>query len=119
LTQRWINPLVAIAIPTYGRYVRRAEGCVRQLDALLVGVAALRHRERRGRWPSGVAGLAAEAGLDLGEEARAPGLRLASAGDRRPMELLLALPSGDDDEPAEELVLRITPPRAVGSARGP
>lgn len=117
VTERQINPLAAIAIPAYGRYGRRAEGCVRQLDALVVGAAALGFRERQGRWPRTVAGLAAESGLEPGEVARATGLRLVAAGDGRPLEVRLGLPSGDEAQPTEERVLRITPPRAVASGR--
>lgn len=118
VTERQINPLAAIAIPAYGRYARRAEGCVRQLDALLVGAAALGYRERHGRWPSTVAGLAARRGLEPGEVARASDLRLATAGDGLALELRLGLPADDGEQPTEERVLRITPPRAVASGRG-
>lgn len=115
-TMKRINPLIAIAMPNYGKFARRAEGAVRRLDALVVADAARTHREREGRWPESVAALAAGGMLAPEEAARSAGIALSAAGARVPLELRLELPSGDESPP-EELLLRIKPPGSAASRR--
>jgi hypothetical protein len=114
--KRRINPMAAIAVPNYGRYVHRAEGAVSQLDALIVAVAARDWMERKGRWPADVAELLAEGYVGGDEAARSRGVTLtaAAAGASR---LELLLPSGDPKKPAETVALELSPGPRVAPRR--
>jgi hypothetical protein len=102
-------PAIALPLPAYGRYGRRADDARRRLDALAVAATARAFRAARGRWPASVAE------LEGGNVPGAVEIRLSAAAPAAPLLLHVALRS--DPEKPERFTLALRPPR--GGAGSP
>lgn len=98
-----VNPMGQIAMPDYGRYVRRADAALRRLDALVLVCALGKHRLERGSWPVQVQALVEAGGLQPAEAYRLGKAVIAAQSDGS-LALIVPLPRADEKH-AEELRL--------------
>lgn len=109
--ERRVNPLAAIVTPGgHAKYARRAEAAIARLDLLLLAAATARFREEAGRWPTSVAEPAARGWLTALEAERLSEARLSGARAGEALLLKLAVRTGDEKEPEEELGVEVRPP---------
>jgi hypothetical protein len=106
---RFMNPLMHLQ-PSYQRYLARAEGAIRRMDALVIVMAAKSFQAARGAWPADSAALLSAGFLTPAEEERCRTARYV-VDDVGSLLVSIPLPQADSEKDDAEISVRVDAPK--------